>query len=101
MPAEPTCQAIVELAVAQLRVTASPTLSPPVAAHLAACPDCRTYLEQIQRTVRLLGSLPVEPVSAETKLDLIERFRRWKAISPAPAPAAGAGASPTAAGGAE
>lgn len=29
-----------------------------VVAHLAECPDCRRYLEQMRETVRLLGDLP-------------------------------------------
>jgi anti-sigma factor RsiW len=48
-------------------------------AHLAACPHCTAYVEQMRSTITVLrGALP-EPVDAETRDELVELYRRWQA----------------------
>ena len=52
--------------------------------HLQTCKSCETYVEQIQQTIRCLGSLrEAEGVPAETKAKLLQMFR-----SSRPAPSA-------------
>jgi anti-sigma factor RsiW len=46
-------------------------------AHLAECEACRTYLEQFQQTIRVLGRLPEESLSTETRAALLDAFRGW------------------------
>ena len=46
--------------------------------HLAVCPECRRYVEQMQRTVTSLGRVPAEPIAPEVEAKLLERFRDWK-----------------------
>ena len=46
--------------------------------HLAVCPECRRYLEQMKQTVAALGRVPAEPIPAEVEAKLLERFRDWK-----------------------
>jgi len=44
--------------------------------HLRRCRDCRTYFEQMEQTVRLLGQLPAPHSSAEVSDALLARFHR-------------------------
>jgi len=48
-------------------------------AHLAACPNCGAYLEQIQATIRLTGSIEPEDLSPTARDELTELYRRWQA----------------------
>ncbi|HXY27604.1 MAG TPA: anti-sigma factor [Acidimicrobiales bacterium] len=47
-------------------------------AHLAACPNCTAYLEQIRTTIRLAGSIEPEDLSPEARDELTELYRRWR-----------------------
>ena len=50
--------------------------------HLVMCDWCKTYLEQLEATVRALPeTAEPEPVSPETELVLLGAFREWKAGS--------------------
>ena len=46
--------------------------------HLAQCSGCRSYLEQMLRTIRALGRLPTESIQPEARDRLLETFRDWK-----------------------
>ena len=39
--------------------------------HLAACDGCRTFLQQMRRTVRLIGRLPAQYVEGETEARIL------------------------------
>jgi hypothetical protein len=39
--------------------------------HLAVCRGCRAFMQQMRRTVRLIGSLPTAPPSADTEARLL------------------------------
>lgn len=56
--------------------------------HLSRCRDCRSYLEQMKRTVRLLRQLPAPRCSGEVSDDLMARFRRAR-LPPLPRHGAG------------
>lgn len=45
--------------------------------HLRACPDCRTYLDQIRTTIAAVGSFDPETLDPAAREDLIELFRRY------------------------
>jgi len=47
--------------------------------HLAYCPGCIDYLDQIGTTIALLGRLSEEDMPRETELAFLDAFRRWKA----------------------
>ena len=47
--------------------------------HLAECPHCRAYLEQMRATIRLLGRAIEETVPLDTRALLLQRFREWAA----------------------
>ncbi len=47
--------------------------------HLHRCIDCRTYLEQMQRTIKVVGTLRDTVVAEPERERLLELFRNWKA----------------------
>ncbi len=48
-------------------------------AHLADCPGCRLYLDQMRLTIRAVGRLTEESIPAEARDSLLRAFRNWKA----------------------
>ena len=46
-------------------------------AHLADCPYCDDYLDQMRETIRLVGRLSEETLPEEVKTDMLSRFRDW------------------------
>lgn len=51
-------------------------------AHVAACPGCRVYLEQMQQTIHTLGTLPRMPLSEHEKKRVLRLFFDWKQSKP-------------------
>ena len=47
-------------------------------AHLEDCDACRDHLEQIRRTIEVVGRLGPEDLSDETREGLLEAFRGWR-----------------------
>ena len=45
--------------------------------HIAACDGCTTYLEQMRETIRLVGELREEDVTAPAREALLTAFRDW------------------------
>ena len=43
--------------------------------HLAACPGCGAYLEQMRQTIGLLGTVTPEHLSESTRAGLLAAFR--------------------------
>ena len=46
-------------------------------AHLENCAACRTYLEQVRQTIRVLGRLPEASLSPEARAALLAAFHDW------------------------
>jgi anti-sigma factor RsiW len=46
-------------------------------AHLALCPGCVTYLEQIRETIEAMGELHEDDLSPEARTHLLDAFRDW------------------------
>jgi anti-sigma factor RsiW len=46
-------------------------------AHLAGCPNCTRYLEQIRGTIMLTGTIQPDELTPEAQDDLIRLYRRW------------------------
>jgi anti-sigma factor RsiW len=44
-------------------------------AHLALCPGCGEYLEQMRQTLRSVGAIPLESLSEQAREDLMAAFR--------------------------
>ncbi len=55
---------------------------PEIAAHMAACAECRTELEELQATVALLGEWTAPEPSAYFDVKLRARLREAQALEP-------------------
>jgi len=47
-------------------------------AHLAACPHCTAYLEQIRTTIRVAGEVDADQLDPETREGLLDLYRRYR-----------------------
>ena len=75
---EMTCKELVELVTEYLEGMLSELDCARFEEHLAECPGCRTYLQQMRQTIRVLGRLPEEALSADSREELLRAFRTWK-----------------------
>ena len=77
---ELTCKEAVELATEYLEGALPPAGRARFESHLAGCPGCRIYLDQLRKTIRLLGSLREEGagMAPQTVEALRGVFRDWK-----------------------
>ncbi len=81
-----TCQDLVELVTDYLEDTLSPEQRVAFELHIADCPHCKEYLDQIHRTIVLTGSIREEDLSVAALDSLLDAFREWKAGRPIPPP---------------
>lgn len=47
-------------------------------AHLAECPHCHEYLEQMRATIAALGRIEPESLAPQVRDDLVALYRRWQ-----------------------
>jgi anti-sigma factor RsiW len=79
-PEEVTCHEFVELVTDFLEGALPEDRADLVEEHLVLCVACKTYLEQIEATVRNLpDAIRDEPVPEATRTALLSAFREWKA----------------------
>lgn len=74
-----TCREMVELVTAYREGSLSPTEHIRFEEHLADCPPCVRYVEQIDLTVRAAGGISQEVVDGPMTQALLRIFRNWKA----------------------
>jgi anti-sigma factor RsiW len=48
-------------------------------AHLAGCPHCTEYLDQIRATITALGHVEPDDLSDEAVDELVSLYRSWQA----------------------
>lgn len=70
------CAELVELLTDYLEGALPPDEAAAVEAHLAQCPGCRRYLDQMRVTIAALGTVPVETLSEDALDVLLTEFRR-------------------------
>ncbi len=75
---ELSCQELVELVTEYLEGSLPPPERARFEAHLAECPGCRAYLQQMRITIRLTGRLNENGLSPQATQELLEIFRNWK-----------------------
>ena len=75
---EMTCQELVELVTNYFEGALPPRDHTRFERHIAGCPYCTAYVEQMRITVRTLGRLPEESLEPELRDALLEHFRDWK-----------------------
>lgn len=77
-----TCQELVETVTAYLEGMLGPAERASFEAHLAVCEGCRTYLEQMRRTITAVGTLREDSLSMSDRERLLDLFRTWKQAVP-------------------
>jgi anti-sigma factor RsiW len=81
MHAEPgmtiTCEKVVELVTDYLEGELDPSTRNELEAHLALCPGCDIYLQQMRDTIARLGHVPVDTLSEHAQADLMAAFRTF------------------------
>jgi anti-sigma factor RsiW len=75
---ELSCKELVELVTAYLEGALDPPARARFGQHLAECPGCQTYVEQMRTTIRLLGTLTEDSIEPEASEALLSVFRDWK-----------------------
>jgi anti-sigma factor RsiW len=73
------CRDAVELVTAYLEGQLARRDRARFEAHLAECPHCTAYVEQMRTTIVVLGRARPEPVDAETRDELVALYHRWQA----------------------
>jgi anti-sigma factor RsiW len=75
---ELTCKDLVELVTEYLDGSMDGRDRARFEAHLAECPGCTTYIEQMRFTIRVLGTLSQDAFEPEARDRLLQAFRTWK-----------------------
>lgn len=74
-----TCRELVELVTEYLEDRLAPAERARFEGHLAICAGCQAYVDQMRDTLRALGRLPEERLSAGARETLLAAFREWHA----------------------
>ena len=75
---ELTCKEFVGLVAQYIEKTLLPEIQALLERHLKDCPGCVTYLEQIQKTMRMLreqAKEPMELMKPERRQEILQAFR--------------------------
>jgi anti-sigma factor RsiW len=72
-----TCREMVELVTAYLEGHLTPGDRARFEDHLAICEGCQAYLEEMRGTLRALGRLPEDRLSAAGRDALLAAFGEW------------------------
>lgn len=78
------CQQAVELVTDYLEGTLRRRQRRRFESHLANCPHCRRYLQQMRITIATMGRVEPESLEPEVRETLIELFRRYRGEQPEP-----------------
>jgi predicted anti-sigma-YlaC factor YlaD len=73
------CRELVELVTDYLEDGLGPEDRARFDTHLGECGGCRAYLDQMRETLRALGRIPEETISAQAREELLAAFRDWRA----------------------
>jgi anti-sigma factor RsiW len=76
---EPTCREIVELVTDYFEGAMGGRERRRVEAHLAACPYCTVYVDQLRALHAALGRLEPADLSEPAERELRHAFRGWRA----------------------
>jgi anti-sigma factor RsiW len=75
---EMACQELVEVITEYLEGTLPEHDCTRFETHLASCPACQEYVEQMRALIRLSGKLTARSLEPATVDSLLLAFRRWK-----------------------
>lgn len=75
---ELTCRELVELVTGYLDGALDPGTRRRMDEHLAGCPGCTAYLDEMRVTIRLTGRLNEGDLDAGARESLLLAFRGWR-----------------------
>lgn len=73
-----TCQELVELVTEYLEGSLPDAERARFEEHVMTCPPCRVHIDQMRRTISVVGRLSEESLSPAAEHDLLDAFRGWK-----------------------
>ena len=73
-----TCKELVVLVTEYLENALTPVDRARFEEHIMTCPPCRAHLDQMRKTLTVLGHVPESSVLPDAERSLIEAFRDWK-----------------------
>ncbi len=75
---EMSCRELVQVVNDYIEGMLSPADRKRFEQHLAICPGCQIYLDQMRQTISVVGRLSEESIPADAKNVLLQAFRDWK-----------------------
>jgi anti-sigma factor RsiW len=75
---ELTCKELVELVTDYLEQRLAEADRRRFEDHLASCPGCSIYLDQMRKTIRLTGVLREGHMPRTAQAELLRAFRAWR-----------------------
>jgi len=78
-PRDLVCQQAVELVTDYIEGALSRADRRRFESHLAGCPHCTEYLEQMRVTIQLSGRLEPDALPPEVRDELVALYRKWHA----------------------
>lgn len=73
-----TCREFVELVTEYLEGRLDAATRAGFEQHVAGCPGCARYLEQIRASVQVLGRVSLDPITPAARDQLMAAFRSWR-----------------------
>ena len=75
---ELTCRELVELVTDYLEGVLDAPTRAELEAHLQLCDACAEYVRQMRITMQMVGTVPLESLSTDTRADLLAAFRDFR-----------------------
>jgi anti-sigma factor RsiW len=72
-----TCQELVELVTSYLEGALPEPEQRAFEEHVALCAGCERYVDQLRRTIVLLGAVPDDALSEPALQQLVDAFAEW------------------------
>ena len=73
------CRQAVDLVTAYLEEALSSRDRARFETHIAECPHCHEYLDQMRRTLAVMGRIEPDALDPATRTELVALYRRWVA----------------------
>ena len=79
---EITCRELVELVTSYLEGALPAAERVRFEAHLTACEGCSAYVDQMRRTIDVVGSLTEDSIPPPAREELLAAFKDWRRARP-------------------
>ena len=73
------CRQLVELVTDYLEGVLDHATRAELEAHLQLCEACNEYVRQMRTTLQMVGSVPLDSLSDQTRAELLDAFRGFRA----------------------